>query len=85
MKSNSFAFLFNEVRKQNNFFVCFNVYSFILRRRKRERPCVGEWGRGRERFSSKLHAGSTEANVGLELTNHEIMTGAETKSRRLID
>ena len=28
----------------------------------------------RERISSRLHAASTELHVGLELTNHEIMT-----------
>ena len=30
--------------------------------------------RGRERIPSKFRAASTEPNVGLKLTNHEIMT-----------
>ena len=46
-----------------------------------------EQGRGRERrrekISSRLHAASTEPDVGLKLTNHEIMTRAEIKSQRL--
>ena len=30
--------------------------------------------RGKERIPSRLHTVSTEPDVGLELTNHEIMT-----------
>ena len=30
--------------------------------------------RGRERIPSRLHTVSTEPDVGLDLTNHEIMT-----------
>ena len=37
----------------------------------------------RERIPSRLWDVSTELNVGLELTNHEIMTWAEIKSQRL--
>ena len=40
--------------------------------------CVCELGRGSERgregIPSRLRAGSTEPDVGLDLTNHEIMT-----------
>ena len=39
--------------------------------------------RGREITPSRLRAASAEPDVGLELTNREIMTQAETKSRRL--
>ena len=39
--------------------------------------------RGREKIPGRLHAVSTEPNVGLDLTNHEIMTRAETKSHML--
>ena len=31
-------------------------------------------GRGKERITSRLHAVSTEPVVGLDPTNHEIMT-----------
>ena len=57
----------------------FNVYLFL-----RERESTHELGRdrerGRERMPSRFHAISTEPDVGLELTNWEIMTGAEIKS-----
>ena len=36
-----------------------------------------------ERIPSRLHTVSTEPHVGLELTNHDIMTSAETKSGML--
>ena len=39
--------------------------------------------RERERIPSRLHAVSTEHKVGLQLTNHGIMTGAETKNQSL--
>ena len=62
----------------------FFLIKFIF---KRER----EWGRGRERererereserAPNRLHTGSSEPDVGLELMNHEILTWAETKSR----
>ena len=37
-------------------------------------------GRGRERIPGRLSTVSMELDVGLELTNHEIMTWAEIKS-----
>ena len=43
--------------------------------RKRERE--------RERHPSRLRNASAETLAGLELTNHEIMTSAETKSQTL--
>ena len=36
--------------------------------------------RGRQRIPSRLCAISTKPDVGLQLTSHEIMTQAETKS-----
>ena len=58
-----------------------NVYLFILTERESN---MHKLGRGRERerqrdreterIPSRLHAISTEPNVGLERTNHEIMT-----------
>ena len=42
------------------------LYLFIFEGQGRERE--------RERIPSRLLAVSTEPNVGLELTNHEIMT-----------
>ena len=57
-----------------------NVYLFSERERRR-----GEGQRERER-GKKSHAGSAlsaESNVGLDPTNHEIMTSAEIKSQML--
>ena len=56
-------------------FFFFNVYLFL---RETERQREHKQGRGRERqrqrIQSRLQALSTEANTGLELTSHEIMT-----------
>ena len=55
----------------------FNVYLFL---REREH----KWGRDRERdihrISSRLQAVSAEPDVGLELTDLEIMTQAKIRS-----
>ena len=55
--------------------------------RERERERVHKQGRdresGKEKIPSRLHAVSTEPNVGLDLTNREIMTWAKIKSRML--
>ena len=40
----------------------------------------GQRERGRKRIPSRLHAVRAEPHAGLEPTNREIMTGAETKS-----
>ena len=56
--SNLFFFL--------SLFVCFE--------RKTERDHEQGRGRGREGIPSRLHTVSTEPDVGLELTNPEIMT-----------
>ena len=57
----------------------FHVYLFLT---ERETEC--EQGRGKEiegdtesKAGSRLRAVSTEPDTGLELTNHEIVTGAE--------
>ena len=47
---------------------------FIYFERERESTSRGGAERGRQRFPSRLHAVSTEPNVELEFTNHEIMT-----------
>ena len=49
---------------------------FILRVREREHRYKSRRGREgeRQRIPSRLCTGSMEPNVGLELTNHEIMT-----------
>ena len=44
--------------------------------KERDRQTEHEWGRGRERAGFRLHAASTEPNVGLKLTDCE-MTWAE--------
>ena len=46
----------------------FNVYLFILRKREQERGRK----RGRQRIPNRLCR--AEPDIGLELTNHEIMT-----------
>ena len=50
-------------------------YLFILR--------ASVTGRGRERIPSRLYTAITEPDKGLDLTNREIMTSAETKSQML--
>ena len=61
------------------FLLFLNVYLFILREKERAR--VRE--RQRQRIPSRPRAVSAEPDSGLELTNCEIATGAETKSRPL--
>ena len=59
------------------YYYYFNVYLFL-----RERAQVEEGQRERETEDpNELHADSREPDVGLELTNHEIMTW--TKVRHL--
>ena len=43
------------------------------------------WGRAerRDRRPSRLHTTSTEPDMGLELTNHKIVTGAKMESQKL--
>ena len=53
-------------------FSFFKVYLFILR--ETEGTSRGEAERWRQRIPSRLCIVSTELDVGLELTNHEIMT-----------
>ena len=64
-------------------FLLFFKCLFILRERERERE--RKWARsrerGRERIPSRLWAVSAEPNMGLHLTNCEIMTWAKIKSR----
>ena len=62
-------------------FVCLFVYlyifylfKFILRERERQRQREQVRGGERERIASTLCAVSSESDVGLEFTNHEIMT-----------
>ena len=64
----------------------FKVNLFILRERESKRACtymhMSEWDKGRERererkkerIPSRLRTVSVEPDVGLELTNCEIMT-----------
>ena len=44
---------------------------------------VGQRERVRERIPGRLHTISIEPHAGLELTNHEIVIGAEIKSQML--
>ena len=72
-----FAIFAKEKKKDLKFF--FNAYFW-----ETVRETEYEWGRGRERegdteseAGSRLWAVNTEPNVGLELTNREILTWAE--------
>ena len=65
------------------FFFFFNVYLLIVRERKSDSvgvfvcACMRVSGKGAERgerIPSRLHAGSTEPNTGLDPTKCEIMT-----------
>ena len=58
------------------------VYLFFEREREREReaPGEGQRDRGRERIPSRALHCQCRASVGLELTNHEIITWAKTRS-----
>ena len=58
------------------FFKCLFIYFERERERERQRKRAGE-GQGqkeRERIPSRFLAVSAEPKVGLDLTNHEIMT-----------
>ena len=59
----------------------FLVYLFILRNRDRMWVGKGQREGERERIPGRFHAVSTEPYMGLNLTTHEIMTWAETKSQ----
>ena len=62
----------------NLFFVCVLIYL------ERERMCTCHWGRGRERRENPEQTRvRTEPDVGLDLTNHEIMTRAEIRNQTL--
>ena len=50
------------------------VYLFILKETERESASGERAERGRERIPSRLRAGSTEPDAGLNPTNHEITT-----------
>ena len=57
------------------------LHLFLYFEKERERARAGEGQR--ERISSRLHTVSLEPDAGLELTNHEVMTLAETRSQTL--
>ena len=51
--------------------------------RERERESMGGAERETERIPSRLCTVSAKPNMGLKLTNHEIMTCAKTKGQTL--
>ena len=65
----------------NRLFVFLCLFFYFERERAQAEERQRE--RGRERIPSRLCTVSTESDVGLELTNCEIMTLAETKSLML--
>ena len=52
-----------------------SLFTYFERERE-HKSGEGQRERGRERIPSRLHTTSTEPDVGLEPTNHEIMTWA---------
>ena len=44
------------------------------RQRQRGHTCVSKWERGRERILIRLHRASAEPEMGLDVTDHEIIT-----------
>ena len=54
--------------------MCFYLKKYFERENDRERMSGGGAERERERISSRLHAVSTEPDMGLDPTNQEIMT-----------
>ena len=58
----------------------FLMFIYFERERARERGRGRGRERGRERSPVRLHTVSPEPNMALDLTNHEIMTWAETKN-----
>ena len=52
----------------------FKIYLFTLKERKRARQKGAEREREKERIPSRLHTTSTEPDVGLKLTDCEIVT-----------
>ena len=60
------------------FFKC--IYFEKERERERERRWEGQREMGRERGPTRFSTVSAESDVGLELKNCEISTGAETES-----
>ena len=72
-----FCFPRSEAETENLHFIKFeSKLARVSRGRGRER-------RGGGRIPSRIRAVSVEPNAGLDLTNHEIITRAETKSRTL--
>ena len=55
-------------------YIFLNAYSLIVRERENVSERGAERERGRERIPSRLCAVSVDPDVGLSLTNHEIMT-----------
>ena len=74
MLLNLYSFFFNWF-----FFLNFFLSLFILKDRETEHLSGGgaERERERQRIPSRVYAAGTESDVGLELTNCEILTRAE--------
>ena len=58
----------------------FNVYLFLKERQSVSGGGAEKEGDTESEAGFRLQAVGTEPNVGLELTNRKIMTGAKTKS-----
>ena len=75
------------MRKAGHQDLFFQLLLKVYLERERERERENEQERGRERrrdrIPSRLHTIGTDPSVGLEPTNHEIMTRAEIKRQTL--
>ena len=82
---NRFLTFFSQVRPFSFFlFFFFLMFIYFVIGRERESKLRNrERERERERIPSRTHAVSTEPDMGLELTNSEIVTRAEIKSQTL--
>ena len=61
------------------FYCILSLFIYVEGESRQERSGEG----GRESVPSRLHSVKAEPHVGLEPTNREIMTWAETKNRTL--
>ena len=60
-----------------DFVIVYKMFIYFERESERARE------KGRQKIPSRLHAGSTGHDLGLEDTNHEIVTRARTQSRMI--
>ena len=78
----NYTYIFNQSGpKHGGHTPFFFKFIYLFWKRERARAGEGQTEREGERISSRFHTVSTEPNMGLELTNHELMTWAEIKNQ----